>query len=338
MTMRDEFLALRLHDDGAKLEQLTIDDLNAVEPNAKGKVKEVVIRPTWSDVNFKDALAVTGKGKIARRFPLVAGIDCAGVVQSSTDAQFIAGDEVLVTGCELSEQFDGGFSEVVRVPAKFVIKRPSNLSLRECMAIGTAGFTAALAVHRMEANGQHPDTGPIAVTGPTGGVGSIAVDLLSQRGYEVHAITGKADSQADYLHSIGAEEVVDRHLLELGARPLEKALWAGAVDNLGGDMLSWLTRTTQEWGNVATIGLAASHKLDTSVMPFILRGVNLLGIHSVTTPRKLREKVWERLNTDLRPRHLDKIATREVALEDSLPVFEEFMAGEVTGRTLIKIG
>lgn len=331
--MEQDFLALRLHEDGAKFERLNLDDLNAIENG-----KEVVLRPTWSDVNFKDGLAITGKGKIARRMPIVAGIDCAGIVQSSTDPRFLAGDEVLVTGCELSETLDGGYSEVVRVPAKSVIQRPSNLSLRECMAIGTAGFTAALAVHRMEANGQKPKQGPIAVTGPTGGVGSIAVDLLSQRGYEVHAITGKADTQADYLKSLGAAEVIDRNCLDLGSRPLEKAIWAGAIDNLGGDMLSWLTRTTQEWGNVATIGLAASHKLDTSVMPFILRGINLLGIHSVTTPRKLRKKVWERLNTDLRPRHLDTIVAREVALADSMPVFEEFMDGTVTGRTLIKIG
>lgn len=343
MSTNNDFLALRLHADGAKLEPLTMDDLNSGqshsdESGSNGDAHTVVIRPQWSDVNFKDALAVTGKGKIARRFPLVAGIDCAGVVEASTDEQWVAGDEVLVTGCELSETLDGGYSEVVRVPADAVIKRPNNLSLRDCMAIGTAGFTAALAVHRMEANGQTPDMGPIAVTGATGGVGSIAVDLLSQRGYDVHAITGKAAEQREYLTAIGANEVVDRTSLELGSRPLEKALWGGAVDNLGGDMLSWLTRTTHEWGNVATIGLAASHKLETSVMPFILRGVNLLGIHSVTTPRALRETVWARLNSDLKPQHLDTIVAREVPLADAMPVFEEFMSGRITGRTLIKIG
>lgn len=329
----DTFTALRLHAADSKspveprLERLTLDDLSA---------GEIVIRAAWSGVNYKDALAVTGAGKILRTFPLVAGIDVAGTVVSSSVAEFNAGDEVLVTSNGLSETRDGGYAEYVRVPADVVIPLPAGFSTRDAMILGTAGFTAALAVHRMEANGQRPETGPIAVSGATGGVGSVAVDLLAGRGYEVHALSSKPDA-ADYLRQLGAAKVLAPAELELGGRPLEKAIWGGAVDSLGGDLLSWFTRTTCYGGNVASIGLAASHKLETTVMPFILRGVNLLGINAVDTPRDMRLAVWQRLATDLRPRHLDAIVSGEVELPALVGVMQDWIDGKVTGRKLVRL-
>jgi NADPH2:quinone reductase len=220
--------------------------------------------------------------------------------------------------------------------ANTVIPVPVEFSTREVMALGTAGFTAALAVHRMEQNGQKPGDGPIAVSGATGGVGSVAVDLLAGRGYEVHAISSKP-AAVDYLRELGAAEVIEPAHLEMGSRPLEKALWAGAIDNLGGEMLSWFTRSTGYGGNVASIGLAASHKLETTVMPFILRGVNLLGINAVDTPRDVRLQVWERLATDLRPRHLDRIVNGEVGLDELVPCMQDWLDGKVTGRKLVRL-
>jgi len=328
-----DFTALRVHAADpkgpvtARLEQLTLDDLSP---------GEVIIRCAWSCVNYKDALAVTGAGRIMRRFPLVAGIDVAGTVVESSDAQFRAGDEVLVTSNGLGETRDGGYAQYARLPAAAVIPLPDGLSAREAMTLGTAGFTAALAVHRMEANGQTPRLGPIAVTGATGGVGSVAVDLLSGRGYEVHAVSSKADA-AEYLRRLGANEVLAPASLECGNRPLEKAVWGGAVDSLGGDLLSGLTRSTRYGGNIASIGLAASHELHTSVMPFILRGVNLLGINAVDTPRALRLEVWARLMTDLRPRHLDDIATAELSLNQLVEHMQDWVDGKVTGRRLVKL-
>lgn len=325
------FPALRVHKDAdglhARLDTLTLDDL---PPG------EVLIRAAWSDANYKDALAVTGTGRIMRSFPMTAGIDVSGVVEASEHADFAVGDRVLVVGAGLSETHDGGYAGYVRVPADWVVRVPDSLGLREAMAIGTAGFTAALAVERMEANGQTPEAGPIAVTGATGGVGSLAIDLLAGAGYEVHAITGK-HSQEAYLRALGAVEVALRQDLDLGTRPLEKGRWGGAVDNLGGDVLAWLTRTTRPFGNIASIGLAASHELNTTVMPFILRGVSLLGINSVLVAPDLRRRVWARLGDDLRPRHLDRIVTDEVPLEDARAVFPAMIAGEVTGRRLIRI-
>lgn len=329
--MKTNFLAYRVHQQdkatSSRLEQITLDDVND---------GEVVIKAAWSTVNYKDALATTGAGRIMRRFPMVAGIDVSGVVETSSDSRFKIGDKVLVTGCDLGEGFDGGFSEYVRVAADSVIPLPTDMTLRDAMAIGTAGFTAALAVHQMQKNDQAPDNGVIAVTGPTGGVGSVAINILSANGYQVAAITGKPD-EADYLTDIGATEIIDRNELEMGTRPLEKTRFGGAIDNLGGEVLSWLSRTVNPWGNVAVIGLAADHKLETSVMPLILRGVNLLGIHSVVMPRELREKVWQRLSSDLKPTHLDKLVSREVDLENLPPIMQGYVDGKVTGRTVVKI-
>jgi len=328
----ENFKALRIYEDGKsvapRIESITLDDLNE---------GEVVIRCGWSCVNYKDALAITGAGKILRKFPLVGGIDTAGTVVSSSTSEFQQGDEVVVTSAGLGETRDGGYAEYARLEAESVIPLPQGLSARDAMALGTAGFTAALAVHRMEQNGQTPEMGPIAVSGATGGVGSVAIDLLAGRGYEVHAISSKSDAAAEYLRELGAAKVIHPDSLDMGTRPLEKAIWGGAIDNLGGDMLSWFTRTTRYGGNVASIGLAASHKLDTTVMPFILRGVNLLGINAVDTPRSLRLDVWGRLGSDLQPKHLDRIVTNEIGLDNLLGRAQDWVDGKVTGRTVVKL-
>lgn len=326
------FKALRVHQveksTVSRIEQLTLNDLGA---------GEVVVRVAWSGINYKDALAVTGKGRIMKGFPKVAGIDLAGIVESSSDARYKTGDKVLVTGCNIGEVLDGGFTEVARLPADILVKLPAGLSLKQAMAIGTAGFTAALALRRMLENHQAPAMGPIAVTGPTGGVGSIAIDLFKRAGFTVHAITGKAGASDAYLKSLGADEIVSRQSLDMGKKPLESATWGGAVDNLGGETLTWLTRTTKPWGNIASIGLAQSHELHTTVMPFILRGVSLLGIHSVECPRAWREDLWKHLSTDWKPQHLDRIIAREITLDQLPAVCEEFIAGKIQGRTLVKL-
>jgi len=326
------FKAFRIHSEGGKIvarfEELNLDDLAA---------GEVVIRVVCSDINYKDALAATGAGRILRRYPLVGGIDLAGTVESSADARFRPGEAVLVTGCGLSETHDGGYAQFARVPGDWVIPMPAGLDPLTAMSIGTAGFTAALAIHRMEQNGQTPAGGPIVVTGATGGVGSLAIDMLSVRGYRVVALSGKSEA-AEYLTSLGASEVLDRKTLDLGSRPLENARFAGAIDNLGGEVLTWLTRTVDFWGNIASIGLAASPELKTTVMPFILRGVALIGINSSATRREWRLAVWQRIATDLRPRHLARIVTRTIAFEELPQAFPAYIDGRVTGRTVVKIG
>jgi len=326
------FRAYRIDQEDGKIvagfATLNIDDLSA---------GEVVIKVSHSTINYKDALAATGAGRILRSFPLVGGIDLSGTVVSSESDEFAEGDTVLVNGCGLSETRDGGYAEFARVPADAVVPVPEGMTAAEAMQSGTAGYTAALAIHRMEQNGQRPENGPIVVTGATGGVGSIAVDMLDGRGYEVVALTGKAE-QADYLKGIGARQVLLRRDIDLGKRPMEKAQWAGAIDNLGGEVLTWLTRTTDYGGNIASIGLAASHELNTTVLPFILRAVCLLGINSVDTPRDLRLQVWQRIGNDLKPKHLDKIAANNITFDELPDAFQAFIDGKVTGRTLVEIG
>ena len=327
-----DFPAYRIRErDGdvqAGFERLTLDELMP---------GDVVIRAQYSSVNYKDALAATGRGRILRRFPLVGGIDVAGRVESSTDARFAAGDAVLVTGCGMGEDHDGGYAARVRVPADWVVPLPEGLSLFDAMAIGTAGFTAALALDRMEQNGQQPRCGPLLVTGATGGVGSLAIDLFSARGYEVVALTGKSGSEG-YLRELGAASVLDRHRLDKGGRSLEKARWGGALDNVGGETLAWLTRTVKPWGSIASIGLAGGSDLHTSVMPFILRGISLLGITSANCPMPRRRHVWQRLAGDLRPRHLDSIVEATIEL-DALPAaFERILSGGHRGRTVVRTG
>ena len=327
----DKFKAYRIDRQDGKIvagfQTLTINDLT--EGN-------VVVKVSHSTINYKDALAATGAGAILRRFPLNGGIDLAGEVVSSDDANFQPGTQVLVNGCGLSETFDGGYSEYARVASESLVPLPDGMTPFEAMQIGTAGYTAALAIHRMEQNGQLPENGPVVVTGATGGVGSIAIDMLAARGYEVVAVTGK-ESEEDYLREIGARRILIRDKIDIGSRPMEKATWAGAIDNLGGEYLTWLTRTMKYGGNIASIGLAASPSLKTTVIPFILRGVNLLGINSVETPRELRLAVWKRIAGDLRPQHLDRIGSQTVAFEKLPDYFQPFLDGKVTGRTVVRI-
>jgi acrylyl-CoA reductase (NADPH) len=330
--MEKTFKAFRIHEIDKKIvarfDQLAIDDLGP---------GDVIVRVLYSDINYKDALAATGAGKILRKYPLVGGIDLAGIVESSGDARYKVGDHVLVTGCGLSETHDGGYAEYARLNGEWVIPMPSGFGAFKAMSLGTAGFTAALAIHRMEHNGQTPAKGPIVVTGATGGVGSIAIDMLAARGYEVIAVSSKAES-VDYLKSLGASQVWLRKDIDYGKRPIETARFGGAIDNVGGEMLTWLTRTVDNWGNIASIGLAGSAELHTTVIPFIIRGVNLLGINSSATLRDMRLVVWNRIATDLKPRHLDQIATRTIAFDDLPGAFDAYMKGTVTGRTIVKIG
>ena len=295
----------------------------------------MVIRARWSSVNYKDALAGTGKGRILRQFPLVGGIDVAGEVVASSDPAFKEGDPVIATGCGMSEVRDGGYSQIVRLQSAWAIPLPAGLSLREAMIIGTAGFTAALALLRLSENRQRPEMGPLAVTGATGGVGSLAVDIFSQAGFEVHAISGKAD-QADYLKAIGASQVLGREVLAT-SKPLESARFGGGLDNVGGAMLAGLLAQTAPYGNVASAGLAASPELQATVMPFIIRGVSLLGVASAGTARDIRDEVWRRLASDWKPDRLEAICTREIGL-DALPeVFAGMLAGGSLGRTVVRV-
>lgn len=330
MSTPDQFAAFRIHNDAqgyrSGIERLSLDDLSP---------GEIVIKTAFSSVNFKDALAGTGQGKILRRFPLNGGIDVAGHVVRSEDPAFKEGDAVLVTGCGLSETRDGGYSEYARIESRWAIALPAGLSLRESMILGTAGFTAALALFRMQDNRQAPALGPIAITGATGGVGSLATAIFTRAGYEVHAISGKAD-QHDYLKGLGAKEVLGREALQT-TRPMESARFGGALDNVGGPMLGSLLAQTAPYGNVASAGLAATADLPTTVMPFIIRGVSLLGVASAGTARDIRELVWAHLATDWKPQGLDAICTAEAGLAGLPAVFDRMLAGGSVGRTLVKI-
>jgi len=297
---------------------------------------EVTIRVAYSSVNYKDALAATGAGKIIRRFPCVGGIDLSGVVIESADSRFKAGDPVIATSFDIGVAHHGGYAEIARVPADWVVPLPAGLSLYEAMALGTAGFTAALALVRMEENRLTPAKGPVIVTGATGGVGSLAVDMLAKIGYHVVALTGK-ESEAEYLRSLGAAEVMLRQSIDLTKiRPLDRGRWAGAVDNLGGDILAWIASTMEQGGTIASIGLAASMKLNTTVAPFILRGVSLLGIDSGYIREPYRSGVWQRLASDLRPPHLASMS-RKIAFEELPATFDEYIAGRAKGRVVVEL-
>lgn len=298
---------------------------------------DVTIRVAYSSVNYKDALAATGAGKIIRRFPCVGGIDLSGVVISSADPRFKPGDQVIATSFDIGVAHHGGYAEIARVPGDWVVPLPAGLSLFDAMALGTAGFTAALGIVRMEENGLRPDKGPVIVTGATGGVGSLAVDMLAKLGYHVVALTGK-ESEADYLRELGAAEVMLRQSLDLTKiRPLDRARWAGAVDNLGGDILAWIASTMEQGGTIASIGLAASMSLNTTVAPFILRGVSLLGVDSGYIREPYRQGVWQRLAGDLRPPHLAAMA-RRIGFDELPATFTEFVAGRAKGRVVVEIG
>jgi putative YhdH/YhfP family quinone oxidoreductase len=325
------FLAYRVFDENGKsagrMVNLSLDDLDQ---------GQVVIKVHYSGVNYKDALAATGAGKVIRRFPCNGGIDVSGVVESSSDARFKAGDAVLVTGYDMGVAHDGGFAEYVRVPADWVVPLPLNLSLFEAMAMGTAGFTAALAIHRLEQNELSPDKGKVIVTGATGGVGSLAIQMLSQLGYHVVALTGK-ESEQEYLKSLGASEVLLRGSVDLkSTRPLEKAQWAGALDAVGGDTLAWLARTMQQDGAIASFGNAGGIELHTTVFPFILRGVKLLGVDSAATAMPLRKKLWQRMALELKPIKLAQLA-HTVPFAQLPEVFPRLIHGEMRGRAVVQI-
>lgn len=330
MTVPARFDAFRIHDDDAGyrsgIEQVSLDDLSA---------GEIVVKTAYSSVNYKDALAGTGRGKILRRFPLVGGIDVAGHVVQSTDPAFKEGDAVLVTGCGLSETRDGGYAQFARIESKWAIPLPSGLSIRESMILGTAGFTAALALFRMQDNRQAPELGPVAITGATGGVGSLGIAIFSRAGYQVHAISGKAD-QREYLKSLGATQILGRDALSTDA-PMASARFGGGLDNVGGPMLASLLAQTAPYGNVASAGLAASAELPTTVMPFIIRGVSLLGVASAGTARGIREAIWAHLASDWKPANLEAICTAETDLTGLPKVFERMLAGGSRGRTLVRL-
>ncbi len=327
----DSFKALRIHqEDGRivpRLEQLCLDQLSP---------GDVVIRGEYSSVNYKDALAATGKGRILRRFPLVGGVDLAGTVVSSTDPRCQPGDRVVVTGGGLSETHDGGFSEYARVPGEWVIPLPDGLDARTAMSFGTAGFTAALAIHRLEQNGLSPDLGPVIVTGATGGVGSFAVAMLAERGYEVTALTRKTTA-GEYLKGLGASTIMPLDEVDAGTQPLKKAMWGGAIDNLGGATLAWLTRTTAPWGSIASVGLTQGTEFNTTVLPFILRGVSVLGINAVEVPRKVRLEIWQRLAGEFRTAALGRIASREIGLDQLIAELPAWIDATVVGRCLVRL-
>lgn len=296
---------------------------------------EIIIKTAYSSVNYKDALAGTGQGKILRQFPLNGGIDVSGTVIESSDPNFKPGDEVLCTGCGLSETRDGGYSEYARLESQWAVKLPAGLTLRESMILGTAGFTAALALYRMLQNSQTPGLGPIAVTGATGGVGMLAIDIFTRAGFEVHAFSGKP-VHADFLKSLGAKQVLPREAA-LTNKPMDSAKFGGALDNVGGTTLTGLLAQTVPYGNVASAGLVASHELPTTVMPFIIRGVSLLGIASAGTARDIRDAIWQKLAGDWKPAHLAAIATREIDMLELPQVFTAMLAGDSFGRTIVKL-
>ncbi len=323
------FLACRVfRDTNGVVARMTTVETDALTPGA------VVIRAEWSGINFKDALGVTGRAPIYKRFPLNAGIDVAGRVESSSDRRFQAGDEVLVNGMGLGETSDGGFAQVVRVPADWVVPLPAGLDLRESMVLGTAGFTAALALHRMEVNGQAPAQGPIVVTGATGGVGSAAVSMLKARGYAVIAVSGRPEHES-YLRELGADEVTTPDALGVGVRPLEATRFGGVIDNVGGPLLAGLIRHVCLWGNVAAIGNAAAPAFDATVFPFILRGVSLLGASSANCPMALRAAIWNRLGADLKPPALGRIVSRTVPLAEVIPACATLMNRTALGRVMV---
>lgn len=297
---------------------------------------EVVFRTAYASVNYKDALAATGTGgKIIRKYPLIGGIDATGVVTSSSDARFKAGDEVICTSYEFGTGHDGGWSQVCRVPADWVVPLPDGLTLYDAAALGVAGYTAGLAIELLELNGLAPRNGKVLVNGATGGVSALAIDMLAGLGYHVVAVTGK-QAEHGYLQKLGAKEVLPRPEMEGRPRPLEKALWSAAFDSVGGEQLAWLTRTVQPDGLIAAYGNAGGIELRTTVLPFILRGVRLIGVNSGDTPMPLRRRIWNRLAADLRPRHLGDIA-HVIALEDLPAYFEKMLKAQIRGRAVVRL-
>jgi putative YhdH/YhfP family quinone oxidoreductase len=319
--------AYRVHADGkfgaGRFDAISMSDLGA---------GDVVVRVAYASVNYKDALTARGRAKIATRFPLVAGIDLAGTVDASSDRRFKAGDEVIVHSFGLGAQHDGGYAEFGRFPADWVIPLPAGMTLFEASALGVAGHTAALAIDLMELNGLAPDKGKVLVNGATGGVASFAIDILSGRGYHVVAMSGKA-GEKEYLAALGAREIVGRDAYPDGGRPMETPLWAGALDSVGGAQMSWLVRSMQRDGVIASFGNAAGAEFAGNVLPFILRGVRLIGVN-VDTPFETKRRIWGRLAGDLRPRHLARIA-RRIRFEELESAFDALLEARFTGRMVV---
>ena len=297
---------------------------------------EVLINVDYSTVNYKDALSATGAGRIIRRFPCIGGIDLAGTVQASTDAAFTVGDKVIAHSYDVGVAHHGGYAQKARMPASWLVPIPQGMSTFDAMTYGTAGFTAAQAVYRMQHDGLHPAKGPVLVNGATGGVGMVAIEILAKLGFDVVAVTGK-EKDVDLLKALGAKQVLIRGQFEMTEKPLGAETYAGAVDNLGGEQLSWLTRVMKIGGTIASVGLAQGWEVKTTVMPFILRGVSLLGIDSVNCPMALRRELWAKLANEWK---CDKLAShcRIVSFEALPSVFEAYVKGAVTGRTVVKIG
>lgn len=328
----EKFKAYRLTEVDKKIQAGFVEcTLEELDPG------ELVVRVAYSDVNYKDALAATGKGRILLRPSCIGGIDLAGTVVSSSVPQFAKGDAVLAVGKLLGVKHHGGYAEYARIPAAWAVKLPRGMTLWDAMAFGTAGYTAGLAIAKMELNGLKPANGPVVVDGATGGVGSIAIAALARLGYEVTALTGK-EGESAWLKQLGAKEILLRQSLDLAKiKPLDRATWAGAVDNLGGDVLAWMASTMKFNGVIASIGLAASHSLNTTVMPFILRGASLLGINSTDAPSpELEREVWGRLATDMRPPMLKDMA-RTVPFAALPGVFDDFINAKVTRRVVVDL-
>ncbi len=313
----------------AQIQELTLQDL----PEG-----EVLIKVAYSSVNYKDGLATIPNGNIVRKYPFVPGIDLAGTVVQSDDRRFKAGDQVLATSYDIGVSHFGGFSEYARLKGDWIVPLPQGLSLKEAMALGTAGFTAALAFYKLEKNGLKPENGPVLITGATGGVGSVAVNLFAGKGFKVAASTGKPEEHS-YLKNLGAEEILTREEVSAeSARPMEKERWAGSVDSVGGATLAYLIRTSRYGGSVASCGLTGGTGFSTTVFPFILRGVNLLGIDSVTCGMETRQALWDRLAGDLKPKDLLGSIGNEVSLEELPRITLAILKGGVRGRTIIKVG
>jgi acrylyl-CoA reductase (NADPH) len=324
------FQAYRIYNENNKIEgRIDTATLADLSPG------EVVFRVAYSSVNYKDALAATGAGKIIRKFPLVGGIDAAGTVESSSDNRFKPGDQIICTSYDMGVAHDGGYAGYCRAPADWIVPLPAGLTLYEAMALGTAGYTAGLAVCLLEQNDMRPANGKVLVNGATGGVATLAIDMLAGLGFAVTALTRK-DTEYGFLREIGASEILSTQSLEMGARPLEKAMWAAAFDSVGGEQLAWIIRTMQPQGLIASFGNAGGIDLKTTVLPFILRGVRLIGVDSAFTPMALRRLVWARLGSDLKPRHLDRIA-HTIELADLPGYFAGMLKGEIRGRAVVRL-
>jgi acrylyl-CoA reductase (NADPH) len=297
---------------------------------------DVLVRTKYSTINYKDALSYNGAGKIMRKYPTNAGIDMAGTVETSSDSRWKHGDKVIVHAYDMGVAHDGGYAEFIRVPGDWIVRRPESMTAFDAMTLGTAGFTAAQAIMLMEHNGLKPENGPVAVTGATGGVGSVAVEILAKSGYEVVGITGKKEATS-YLKALGAKDAMLRQSIDVSKiRPLDKSTWAGVVDNLGGEVLAWLLSTMKVGGTVSAVGLAADMKLNTTVAPFILRGVALLGADSANCDMSMRQRIWNKLAVEWRPDQVhDQVRTIDF---DDLPThFDAYIKGMVRGRTVVRI-